>query len=145
MPRPTVRIPEVIARRRIGRLKDIQMLTSKRVCVLCSETRCLEQAHLIPVAFYKHAGDSTRRKNYPDYMKYAIYLCPTHHKCYDKLALNDTERERMVQITRQLKPHFEHLLDHLEPRNTHDPKVVAVIDKWVNDMWLWWREYIYAS
>ena len=127
--------------RTVGRLRDIIVLGGP-VCFLCPETRCLEQAHLMPVAMYKDARLPSRRTNYPDYMRYVIMLCPTHHKCYDKFRLNATELATMRHLTLQLHPHFVDLLEHLHPTNAHiDIHREANAVK-IDEIWRWWRNYL---
>lgn len=49
-------------------------------CLICGEKRVSEYCHIIP----KQIGGSNRSTN-------IIYLCPTHHSCFDKGVLTKAE------------------------------------------------------
>lgn len=57
-------------------------------CYLCSETRCLENAHILPRYLFK--GTKGAKQGIP-----CVKLCPTHHRCFDQFQLTNKEYERL--------------------------------------------------
>jgi len=85
---------------------------AERRCVLCPETRCLERAHILPVSLYEHIHIDGKLA--PIY-HHALWMCPTHHKCYDKFKLNNAEKAHMQWIlSHDYKLAFEYLLTDME-------------------------------
>lgn len=67
--------------------KQVRSHISAQSCVLCEETRVIELAHIVPDC---EGGTATYDNLLP--------LCPTHHRLWDKGALDQSESEDLEYI-----------------------------------------------
>lgn len=78
-------------------------------CFLCDETRCLENAHIIPRYLYRNVLNA----NFPNV---TIKLCPTHHSCFDRHRLTKEEKDLMRPLLAKYVPDVMDLHDGLKYR-----------------------------
>lgn len=124
----------------VGRSRYVKCITDANKCYLCDETRCLENAHVIPVAIYAEAEQVDVR---PPYIDEVIKLCPTHHKCYDKFQLNEKEKQIMRDSVKNYHV-LELVLKHMEVIPGASNKAKERLDRSLEIAWKWWKEYRYA-
>lgn len=65
------------------RIKKLERGTIK--CQICGEDRCVDLCHVIP----HRKGGSMRKAN-------TIYLCPNHHRLFDRRRLNYEEYKKVT-------------------------------------------------
>ena len=121
----------------VGRGNKVVYVTDSTKCYFCEETRCLEKAHVIPVAIYAEAELVGER---PHYLDDVMALCPTHHKCYDKYKLNSRELEHIRASLVQYDA-LQDLLSRLVPAGEMNPKKLKKIDDSLTIAWHWWKAY----
>jgi hypothetical protein len=113
-----------------------------RQCILCTETRALERAHIIPVAIYEHTKIEAPL---PEIYHHAMWMCPTHHKCYDKGLLSKTEKEHIKWVLgHDYIAAFNILLEGLEAKNV-SPRGIERATRITDAAWKWWRHYVYEG
>lgn len=76
IPRPTIKWE----RDEYDNLRQIESYQNRPPCEICGETRKVEFCHIIP----RQIGGSNRETN-------IMYLCSTHHSCFDKGVLTKPE------------------------------------------------------
>lgn len=58
-----------------------------RKCLVCSESRIVEEAHIVPKILFK----DTQLPKYYEKLNDTILLCPTHHRLFDLGRMNKKE------------------------------------------------------
>jgi hypothetical protein len=121
----------------VGRSRSVKCITDPQKCYLCDETRCLENAHIIPVAIY---ADAEQEGGRPPFVDEVMKLCPTHHKCYDKFKLNKEEKDLMIESLKDYGV-LELILKNTEVIPGASQRALLKLDRSLETAWLWWREY----
>lgn len=114
------------------------MVTAADACALCKETRNLEKAHIIPVHIYAKAEIVGEL---PDELRHAMYLCPTHHKAYDKYKLTTNEKRILQPGLDLYREVFISMLRNMEVINGCTRKAIEDLDKQLATAWKWWMVY----
>lgn len=73
---------------RFNNLKVKEMRQNK-TCVVCGESRVLEYAHIIPVAYLKRISKEYQELANTD--DNGLFLCKNHHWCFDHRLLTSSE------------------------------------------------------
>jgi hypothetical protein len=129
-------------RKQINRKRGsaLNMINSPDRCLLCEETRCLERAHIIPVAIYENIKiDEPMQDIYHD----AAWMCPTHHKCYDKQKLTEDEHLYMLGLIHSFDYYnaFVDVLNRLETLTPGSMRAIKSADQITKSAWVFWRSY----
>lgn len=117
----------------------------KQRCLLCDETRCLERAHILPVALYEHLH--LEAGTLADIYHHSVWMCPTHHKCYDKYQLSAVEKEVIMRLLDyDYRTLFQITLEAVEIlKQPVSEKNKKILDNITNVAWHWWRAYVYGN
>ncbi len=110
-------------------------------CVLCDETRVLDKCHIFPV-WWSSSFQYDDIKVLPHFLRDVMMLCPTHHRLYDRYRLNDAETETLRACFKEYRQNLPKLMKRLKyQKRIKDPKELAIMDKFLEDVWRWWRTY----
>lgn len=69
----------------------VSVTRSNVPCLICQETRGTQRCHIIP-----------RREGGTESTSNILYLCPTHHWCYDHQVLTDDEWHLVIEMEKKL-------------------------------------------
>jgi hypothetical protein len=115
------------------------VLSAERRCYFCKETRRLHKAHIIPSHIFlgvEYEGEGVPQLNH------TVYMCPTHHYCYDHYELSDKELQLFKPVIDRYVDIFTRLLKCIEVQYNPDAilfnrKLAYTLDR----SWRWWRHY----
>jgi flavorubredoxin len=74
--------------------KNKETLKKGQLCAICGEGRCIELCHIIPAYFLQHFENNLVEFSNDDNI---VFLCKTHHYCFDNMLLTDEELEKIYQ------------------------------------------------
>lgn len=73
----------------------VKRLSSQKKCVICNETRAIEYAHIIHVSILGMC--EKKLQDIADTPHNGLFLCKTHHWCFDNMKLTDDELELIYE------------------------------------------------
>lgn len=69
-------------------------------CVLCDETRYIQNAHIVPKTFFTYFVGA--EMFYGANSESCLRMCPNHHYFYDNFLLNEDEYNRLRPLARDI-------------------------------------------
>jgi len=85
---------------------------------------------------------SVEGEEVPDPLRHALYMCPTHHYCYDKYQLEDSELSIMRRTVYGYNRVITGVFENVIVPNSPNEREMKKIDKSLDMAWGWWRVYI---